>query len=148
MTREDIAVRFRLLVVIATLAAGLATPLPAHHSLAEYDPSTLIRFSGTISEIKWVNPHSWITLMVRNPDGSTFTANIEVAGPAALLRKGFDRAFMNVGDSVVIETWKGKNPSITKSFSGRTLTLGDGRQFDVADNWMTQGLNGAPSPTR
>jgi len=55
---------------------------------------------------------------------------------------------VNVGDSVVIETWKGKDPSITKSFSGRTLTLGDGRQFDVADNWMSQGVNGAPSPTR
>ena len=88
MTREDIAVRFRLLVVIATLAAGLATPLPAHHSLAEYDPNTLIKFSGTIAEIKWVNPHSWITLTVRNPDGSTFTANIEVAGIAALLAFG------------------------------------------------------------
>ena len=121
----------------------------AHHSFAaEFDASKVVHLDGTVVQFSWVNPHSWITLMVRNPDGSTFTANIEVAGPAALLRKGFDRAFVNVGDSVVIETWKGKDPGITKSFSGRTLTLGDGRQFDVADNWMTQGLNGAPSPTR
>jgi len=123
--------------------------LLAHHSLADYDPSTLVKFSGTIAEIAWRNPHKWITLTVRNPDGTNSSITIEIGGPAALLRKGFDKAVLRIGDTVTLETWKGKDPTVTKSFNGRTLTLGDGRQFDVADNWIPPGLAGtAPTPTR
>src|SRR5262249_23759326 len=69
----------------------LAAPLLSHHSMATYDQTTLISINGVVSKIEWRNPHSWITLTVTNADGKKTAQRIEIAGPRALIERGFDR---------------------------------------------------------
>jgi hypothetical protein len=71
-----------------TLALGLAVSALAHHSLAEYDQTTIVTIKGTIAEIKWLNPHASIVMDVKNPDGSIRRIQVEIAPPHALKLKG------------------------------------------------------------
>jgi hypothetical protein len=132
------------------LAAILNTRVLAHHSLAaEYDQNKVATIKGTISEVTWRNPHASITLAVKNPDGSVRSMKVEIAPPGALTRKGFDPTILKIGDTVTIEAWMPKDSGNTNQSAGRTITLGDGRQFDIADSWMWQPLNAtAPAPIR
>lgn len=127
--------RVRWIPCVAVLSLGLVAPLDAHHSLAVYDQTTLIRIKGVITKVEWTNPHVCITLAVKNADGSTMVQRIELAPPGGLAKRGFDRTLLSIGNSVSFETSKAKNPQtrFDLSPSGRTLTLDDGRRFEVGD---------------
>ena len=142
--------RFRFTAMAVALAVGLTTPALSHHSLAaEYDQNKVATIKGTISEVTWRNPHASITLAIKNPDGSIRSMKVEIAPPGALTRKGFDPAILKIGAPVTIEAWMPKDSGNTTQSAGRTITLVDGRQFDVADSWMWQSLNAtAPTPIR
>ena len=131
--------RFRLLAMVA-IVVGLLTPALAHHSLNEYDQSTLVTVKGTVSDVKWLNPHVTIMLTVRNPDGSTRSLKVEIGPPHGLARKGFDTTVLKVGETVTFEVWMPKDPKITSHANGRELTLSDGRRFLVGDSLMWQAL--------
>ena len=131
--------RFRLLAMVA-IVVGLLTPALAHHSLNEYDQSTLVTVKGTVSDVKWLNPHVTIMLTVRNPDGSTRSLKVEIGPPHGLARRGFDTTVLKVGETVTFEVWMPKDPGITSHANGRGLTLGNGRRFLVGDSPMWQAL--------
>ena len=59
----------RNLAAICLIASGLSWPAAAHHSHALYEPRTEITLEGTVKEFQWVNPHSWLYLIVTNADG-------------------------------------------------------------------------------
>ena len=125
--------RNRLLMLVIVLAFAEGVPSLAHHSLANYDQTTLVLIKGTITKIEWINPHAWITLNVRNTDGSSSTSRIEIASPVALMKKGMGRDLLNVGDNVTFEAWLPRNTGTGSTPNGRTLMLEDGRRFDVGD---------------
>jgi hypothetical protein len=116
-----------------TLALILTVPAWAHHSLVDYDQNTVVTLRGTVTEIQWMNPHARMTVRIANPDGSSTLMPVEMAGPSALMRKGLDKAFVKVGDSVTFEAWRPNNRLSTSRPNGRTLILADGRRFDVGD---------------
>src|SRR5262249_18007071 len=92
---------------------------------------------GVVSKIEWRNPHSWITLTVTNPDGKKAAQRIEIAGPRALIDRGFDRTALQIGQTVTLDSWMPKDPESKSQPSGRTLILADGRRFDVGEtNWL------------
>ncbi|HEY3043967.1 MAG TPA: DUF6152 family protein, partial [Vicinamibacterales bacterium] len=66
--------RTELTVVIGALAltlAGTAVRVSAHHAFAaEFDASKPVNFKGTITKVEWVNPHVWIHVDVKKPDGT------------------------------------------------------------------------------
>ena len=95
-----------------------------------------------------MNPHASITLKVTGPDGTADSMQIEMAGPSALLRRGFDKAFLSVGDLVTIEAWTQKDPKAGAFASGRTLILADGRRFDITDQWFGMQVTPLTNPPR
>src|SRR5688572_31170366 len=95
----------RSILTTILLTAALVLPICAHHSLKGYDQITVVTLRGIVTEIQWMNPHTSITLAVSNPDGTEFRRQIEMAAPNGLVRKGFDRAFLKIGDPVTLETW-------------------------------------------
>jgi hypothetical protein len=125
--------RHRLLIFVIVLTCAVAVPSLAHHSLAGYDQTTLVLIKGTITKVEWVNPHVWVTLNVRNADGSSSTSRIEIAAPTALMKTGLTRDMLNIGDNVTFEAWLPKSTGADSIPNGRTLMLGDGRSFDVGD---------------
>ena len=117
----------KLLVVAGTLSLVSATvPLLAHHSFnAEYDGTRPVTLKGTVTKMEWINPHAWITLDVKSPDGKVVTWRVEAGAPNAMFRRGFRRDSLPVGTEIVVEGFLAKNGSM--SANGRDLTLPNGK---------------------
>ena len=82
---------FRVIAGVALLMAA-AVPLRAHHSFAaEFDANKPVTIKGTVVKLEWNNPHSWIHIEVKDPDGKVETWAVEGGAPNALLRRGWTK---------------------------------------------------------
>jgi hypothetical protein len=121
-----------MLVGGAGLLAGPG-PLRAHHSFAsEYDAKKTVQLKGTVTKMEWINPHSWITLDVKGPDGKVVTWRVEAGAPNAMFRRGFRRDSLPVGTEIIVEGFLAKNGSL--SANGRDLTFPDGKKLFVGSS--------------
>jgi hypothetical protein len=119
----------RLTVLAASVSVLLAVaPLVAHHSFAaEFDENRKITLKGTLTRMDWVNPHGWIYMDVKGPDGKTENWAIEAGAPNAMLRRGLRKTDFPAGIEIVVTGFLAKNG--THTANGRTVTLPDGREF-------------------
>lgn len=81
------------------------TPAQAHHSVAQYDLTTVSRktLAGTVRKFDWENPHSWIWLDVAQPDGTSVSYGLEMSSPGALRRSGFSWDSVKAGEKITVE---------------------------------------------
>src|ERR1700680_5162172 len=78
----------------ALLILGLFSAVPsfAHHSVqAQFDIHKTFTVSGTVSKVEWINPHSYLTINVKDADGKVQKWAFELGGPGALRRAGMSR---------------------------------------------------------
>src|SRR5713101_3302803 len=74
---------------LALALVGTAVPLSAHHAFAAaFDANKPVNLKGTITKVEWVNPHVWIHVDVKNPDGTVESWAIEGGTPNVLFRRG------------------------------------------------------------
>jgi len=115
----------------ACLACGFllsAMTASAHHSFAaEFDISKPVSLKGTLTKMAWVNPHGWIYMDVKTPDGKVENWAIEAGGPTALLRRGLRATDFPVGLEIVVEGYRSKDGS--PKANGQKVTFADGRNF-------------------
>jgi hypothetical protein len=83
-------------------ALTLAAPTVAHHSHGNYDVTKWVPVEGTVKEVHWMNPHSWIYFEVKEEGGKTVQWAIEAADPTALQRNGIKREDVRPGDLIKI----------------------------------------------
>jgi Family of unknown function (DUF6152) len=121
----------RVTLYLALAGAGwlLATmPVAAHHAFAaEFDVSKPITVKGTTTRIDWVNPHAWLYVDVKEPDGTVVAWRFELGAPNALLRLGWRRDSLPVGLEVEIEGFQAKAGGPVAN--GRSIKLANGTEL-------------------
>jgi hypothetical protein len=119
-------------VAAVAAAALLAATLPAraHHSFsAEFDLAKPVTLEGEVVKMEWVNPHSWLHIAVKKPDGTVEQWKVEGGSPAVLLRRGWTRESLPAGTKVTVEGYAAKDGSLRAN--ARALQFPDGRQLDL-----------------
>ncbi len=125
------------------LVAAAAVPVAAHHSFAaEFDAAKPITLRGVVRKMEWINPHSWLTLEVKNPDGTTATWEVEAGAPNAMFRRGFTRNSLPIGTEVIVTGFQAKDGQ--KRANGRDLRFPDGKLLFMGSS----GTPGAPDETK
>ena len=88
---------------LATLfAVALALPVRAHHSHNNYDVAKWTPFEGTVREVHWLVPHSWILLDIKNDKGEAVTWALEAANPTSIMENGVKREDVRPGDRIKV----------------------------------------------
>src|SRR5205814_7573862 len=76
----------------------------AHHAFeAEYDANKPITLSGFVTKLEWVNPHAYVSLDTKDDSGAVKTYKVEMGPPYALVRGGWKRDTLKIGDKVTVQ---------------------------------------------
>lgn len=115
--------RPRLSIAIVSISVLLvAAPVPGHHSLvAQYDVTKPVTLRGTVTRLEWVNPHGWIYLDVKRPDGEMESWAIETACPFGLVKRGLKTTDLMPGVDIVVSGFLAKNG--TRRVAGEKVTF-------------------------
>jgi hypothetical protein len=125
---EGTSMKTKLMVGSFLAAALLVVPLLAHHSFsAEFDGTKPIQLKGPVTKIDWTNPHVYFYIDVKGADGKVENWGCETAGPGGLLRRGWKRDSLKVGDEVTVNGYRAKDGS--RLADARHITLPDGRRI-------------------
>ena len=121
--------RIKLSIAIAGIGlclAGTAVPVVAHHAFsAEFDADKPIELTGTITKMEWINPHVWLHMDVKKPDGTIEAWAFEAGTPNVLFRRGFTKESLKTGTQITVDGYQSKDGSLRAN--GRDLTLPDGK---------------------
>jgi hypothetical protein len=98
----------------------------AHHAFsAEFDAEKAVTLTGTLAVIEWTNPHAHIQINVTDQGGAVTGWNFELGSPNALIRRGWSRTTVHVGDTITVSGYLAKDGS--HMANARSVTLSDGR---------------------
>ena len=116
---------------IAIVGVGLmlaAVPAFAHHSFAaEFDEKQPITLTGTLTKMEWVNPHGWIYIDAKGPDGQVKNWAVEAVAPNTLLRRGLRKEDFPIGSEVIVKGYRAKNGE--NWANGSNITFKDGKRL-------------------
>ncbi len=102
----------RLAMFLCLAAIAAPRQAVAHHSFtAEFDASKPVTLTGTVTKIEWANPHIWFFIDVKGADGTVTNWGFELAGSAQLVRLGWKRNSMKIGDVVGVEASRARDGS-------------------------------------
>ena len=125
--------RWAMLLTAAALALIVA-PTLAHHSFAMFDRDHQIDLEGTVREFRFVNPHTFIYLVVKQDDGSTETWSLEGQSPAALVRAGWTSKTLKAGDELKMQIAPLRSGAPGGAWAPNQISFRDGRELDASQS--------------
>lgn len=118
---------FSIVITGVGLILAAAPALPHHAFGSEFDVNKPLKLRGTVTKWELVNPHSWIRMDVKGPDGTVANWMIEGGSPNSLFRLGFNKDSLPPGTEIIVEGYQAKDG--TNRGVGARLTFADGRQL-------------------
>ena len=129
---------------VAASAAALGFVLAtvqtlAHHSFAaEFDANRPLNLKGVVTKIEWLNPHTYFYLDVTGPDGKVVNWGMEMGSPNGLMRAGWTRNTLHVGDEVTVEGSQAKDRALVGNARVVVLSATGKRLFAASSQTDTQ----------
>ncbi len=127
----------------AVMLVCAARTVVAHHAFAaEFDAKRPIKLQGTVTKVEWINPHAWIHIEVKKPDGTVEQWMIEGGTPNTLFRRGVNKNSLPAGTVIVVDGYQAKDGTLKGN--GRDITFLDGRKLFIGSTGT--GAPGDPQP--
>jgi hypothetical protein len=122
----------RVAVLLVLLAIESAF---AHHSFsAEFDINNQVKLTGTVTKVEWTNPHAWFFIDVKREDGKVENWGFELGPPNTMIRAGWSRNSLKIGDVVKVEASRAKDGSTNANASKVILNSTGQRLLDYQFN--------------
>ena len=120
--------RIRTALLAAALAVIGANSANAHHSFAaEFDANSPLELTGTVTKVAWANPHTFFYIDVTTAKGDVENWALEMGSPNGLMRRGWTRDSMKIGDVVTVMGSRAKDGS--SKGNARSVTLSTGKRL-------------------
>jgi hypothetical protein len=132
----------RMLAIAGLVSLSLSASVDAHHSFAaEFDANQPVLLRGKVTQVEWINPHSWVHMDVEQDDGTTQAWMVEGGTANTMLRAGFTRDSLAAGTEIVVRGFRARDPNCVPACraNGRDVTFADGTKV-----FMGAGSVGAP----
>ncbi len=112
-------------LIAGVIAAGVllaAKTTVAHHAFsAEFDANKPVNLTGKVTKVEWTNPHAWFYMDVADASGKVTNWAFEMGAPNGLLREGWTRNSMKIGETVTVAGSRAKDGSAIAN--AQTVTL-------------------------
>ena len=118
------------------LCVTLAPAAWAHHSQSEYDLRGKVEVAGTVTKVEWKSPHVWVYVDVTDAKGQKVNWSFELPSPVTLMRRGWTRDSLKVGERIKVGGAPAKNfPAIAiansiRDSSGKPMFTGTTQVYE------------------
>ena len=137
--RSGAPIGARLSWIVAACFTAVAA---AHHSTAEFDYTRQVTIKGTVKEVQWTNPHSYIQLIADGEGGEKIQWSVEIGSPSLNINMGWRKNSVKVGDVVTMNLSPARNGKPYGTL--RVLTFADGRKLEGVAARVGGGPGGPP----
>ena len=128
----------KFLTSVAGVLLVAAFPANAHHSFAaEFDANSPIDLTGTVTKVAWTNPHTFFYIDVQAADGKVENWALEMGSPNGLMRRGWTRNSMKIGDVVTVTGSRAKDGSLKGN--AREVMLSSGERLFAGSSQGNEG---------
>lgn len=138
--------RFLCSAAVAAALAGLAAPALAHHGFGLFQMDQMRKWSGTLTKMNLVNPHSYMELDVVDANGKKVHMRCEMRAAALLRRSGWSPEMFKPGSHVEIEGRPHRDDP--KACYIENFKIGDGPAMNRNDQFQTKGVDTSKRPLR
>lgn len=132
--------------ILAAALLGLAVPTLAHHSFGEFEMNVDRKWSGTLTKMHFINPHSYMEVDAVDEKGKKLKLHCEMRAATLLKRSGWSKEMFKVGSRIDIEGHPHRldaNACYIENFK-----LGDAPMVNRNDQFQTRQVDTSKRPAR